>query len=142
MQEYMFTIEGIPISWKRPWRKGNMYFDPQLRDKFAVQQKINELINLGDPKIFPIEKPMHVLFEFFFPFPKSMPKKQQFTKPYIGKKDLSNLIKFYEDALNKILWADDRYIISYQPPFDTGGWLWPQKMYSPDPKTVIHLWTE
>lgn len=64
------------------------------------------------------------------PIPKSYSKKARLKsigEPHQKKPDISNLIKFTEDALNEILWEDDSVIAEIKA----------KKIYSEEPKTII-----
>jgi Holliday junction resolvase RusA-like endonuclease len=56
------------------------------------------------------------------------PKKGKHTHPIV-KPDADNLAKLVCDALNKIVWHDDKQIVDLQV----------IKNYSPDPRTVINV---
>lgn len=127
----MLVIEifGKPIPWKRPAGRYKRY-DEQKKLKEGIQWQMKSQIAID-----PITTPIQVKFLFFFRVPKytSSIKRQQMLNgiiPHTCKPDLSNLIKFYEDAGNGILWEDDRQIYRY---------LDPSKMYGEDEKTVIMI---
>ena len=66
------------------------------------------------------------------PIPKSLSKKKQhelLNQPHHKKPDLSNLIKFVEDALIGILFVDDRQITTIHA----------TKIYHKIPKTLIKI---
>ena len=64
------------------------------------------------------------------PIPKSYSKTARLKavgEPHQKKPDISNLIKFTEDALNEVLWEDDSCISE----------ITAKKVYSEEPKTII-----
>ena len=105
----IIEIPGRPIPLQRPrmYKKG--LYDPQYMAKknFASIVKIKTL----NRKELPIKDYLYLELNFFFKFPKSWSKKKKnfaFLNPvHTSKPDLSNLIKFVEDALNDVLWSDD-----------------------------------
>ena len=73
----------------------------------------------------PSKSAFEVILEFHLITP-------DFKKPNVHavcKPDIDNLVKFYLDALNRIVWEDDKQIIS----------LHASKTYSDSPKTVITI---
>lgn len=121
-------IDGNPIALKRPKISGKYMYNPQckIRDAFALQTKTQ--INGS----LPFKNPIEIQLEFHMPIPKSLSKKKKealISTPHIKKPDLSNLIKFVEDALNGILWSDDKIIYL----------LTSKKIYSLNPKTLIYV---
>lgn len=64
------------------------------------------------------------------PIPKKLSKKNRMLVvgiPHSKRPDLTNLIKFTEDALNGVLWEDDSIIYE----------IYAKKVYGETPKTVI-----
>jgi hypothetical protein len=75
--------------------------------------------------------PLCVEICFHLPYPK-LPKRKLsalWEKQPVSKPDVDNLVKFYLDAANQILWHDDRQITS----------IIAHKIYSQKPKTVIKV---
>ncbi len=111
MQRYSVTILGEPISYKAPGhRKNGWSYNPREKEKKRVQEFLktqHDIIPL-DTEIYDVQ-----IF-FFFSIPKSYSKKRKqncFNGYEIPtSKDCDNLMKFYFDCGNKILWHDDRKI--------------------------------
>ena len=100
---FVTIIPGRPIPLKRARIAGKGCYDPQKREKWNYQMEVTRRPD-------DITKPIKVKFEYHFKMPKSWSKKKKnemYGKLHSVKPDLSNLIKFTEDALNKILWLDD-----------------------------------
>jgi Holliday junction resolvase RusA-like endonuclease len=129
----LLIVDGPPIPHKRPKICKSKMYDPQKKEKEAFAwlikanlRKINYLSTL------PIDYPVKVYFEFNMKMPDSLSlvkKKALNGKNHKAKPDLSNLIKFVEDALNGILWKDDSVISSISA----------IKVYSDEPKTIINV---
>lgn len=80
----------------------------------------------------PSQTPLGVRLFFEYTPPRSWPKKKRqeaIGQPKTSTPDLSNLIKFTEDALNGILWEDDRLITA----------IVASKRYSESEGTVIEV---
>jgi len=133
----MITLEvkGIPIAKKRPRfaRIGKFVrtYDPQETEEsrflFEIQKQWNKP---------PISTPIKVRCSFEMPIPKSTSSKKTLLMlkeeiKHTKKPDISNLIKFVEDCLNKVVWNDDSQIV-----YLAGG-----KFYSDEPKTIIMIET-
>lgn len=64
----------------------------------------------------PLDGPLEVTFWFYRPLQKSVSKSAKARRlagvePPVVKPDLSNYLKASEDALNGVLWLDDRLIV-------------------------------
>ena len=109
-------IPGNPKALKRhrQRKKGGTY-DPSKGDKadflaLCMQARPNT----------PWVVPLHVEFMFVFDRPKSHYRTGKHSNQLRGdaprfhtsNTDLSNLVKFVEDALNGIFWRDDKFIAS------------------------------
>ncbi len=62
----------------------------------------------------PISGPVRLHVVFFMPCTK---QRKRVRKPaprkwYEGKKDLSNMVKAIEDAMNEVVWHDDRQVVT------------------------------
>lgn len=117
--------DPIPLQRARGTRKG--FYDPQhiAKKNFAWAVKFQ----YPDQ---PLNKPIKVSFKFSFKLPKSWSKKKKaalINKPHSQTPDTSNLIKFAEDALNKIVWEDDSIISK----------IVAEKKWEEEAKTIIEI---
>jgi Holliday junction resolvase RusA-like endonuclease len=125
-------IPGDPIPWTRPGQNKKKRFDTQGDQKRMVGLFVKTMM-VGVGGIF--KGPVSAHFQFLMPIPKYKEKNigailnAGGTSLHIIPPDTSNLIKFYEDALNDILWKDDCLICS----------LHGEKFYSLKPATVIEV---
>ena len=129
---YTFMVEGVPVAWARAGRQGGRYYDKQTKEKRefanALYAKHPHLF-YGRP--YP-EYPLDLSMTFFMPIPDSYSKKKCNLvrgKPHIFTPDLSNLIKFVEDAITDILIKDDCMIAN----------ITAMKIYDDLPRTVFTL---
>jgi len=83
------------------------------------------------PKSFkPFAMQVEMLIEFHMPIPASYSKRKRAElvgRPYVKVPDLSNMIKFYEDVFNGVLYEDDKLIVK----------ILASKIHSLEPKTII-----
>lgn len=128
-------IPGKPIAKKRPRfaRVGKFVktYNPQETEEGRFLFEAYR--QLGDD-FKPIEKPISVIMCFYMPIPKSTSKKRKLLMSmkqiqHSKKPDLSNMIKFAEDALNGVVWQDDSLITT----------IWATKAYSEEPRTEITI---
>ncbi len=107
---YFYRILGVPRPLQRPRICGkNKLYDPQKGEKqdfaFLVKsQHVHDGLFAG---------PLSLDVVFYFPIPTylSKAKASELVRAHHDKKpDTSNLIKFVEDALNKVLYNDDAQI--------------------------------
>lgn len=123
-----YEIQGKPIPLQRHRHAGKITYDPQKREKYIYQQKIQEFLK----DFLPLYSAIKLVIEYHMPIPKSYSKKRALEfvfKPHIKKPDLSNLIKFTEDALNGMVWRDDSIIAEISA----------KKFYSKETKTVFKI---
>ena len=104
----IIEVEGKPIPLQRVRAGKKGFYDPQYIAKRNYAHLVREQY-----KDDPIETAVSVTFEFYFAMPKSWSKKKKNAmryKEHTQKPDLSNLIKFAEDALLEVIWKDDSII--------------------------------
>jgi len=124
----VYEIPGKPLALKRHRHSGKKCYDPQKKEKKAYQWHIKSLIS----GLFPAHSAIKLIVEYHMPIPKSYSKrraKECLLRHHTKKPDLSNLIKFTEDALNGIVWEDDSLISEIEA----------RKFYSETPKTVFKI---
>jgi len=129
-------VLGEPTAQKRHrsvrMGKFNRQYDPSAADKgdfLSIVQK-------HAPET-PHAIPLQLDLRFYFTRPKAHYKsgknahllKDNPPEYHTSRPDCDNLCKFVMDALNKIYWKDDSYIVS----------LTVQKLYSENPRTEIEL---
>lgn len=101
-------LPGPPIPLARPRLHGKGLYDPQFAEKNALQDYTRKNVKK------PFEGALHLDLVFQMPIPMSFSKTKKLNLPaYTKRPDLSNLVKFIEDALNGVLWHDDAQIISF-----------------------------
>jgi len=112
------VIMGEPIAQARPrFTKRGRPYSPQRAKKVAWIQ--NTQPSVEKFKIKPTTRPVSLNLIFTFSRPKSHyrggrknnPLKYTAPDEHIVKPDLSNLIKWVEDCLESIAWANDKTIV-------------------------------
>lgn len=109
LEQYQYRVLGVPIPLQRPRINKNRMYDPQTQEKasFAFQVKAQHTHN----GLF--EGPLRLDILFYFPVATYFSKRKSehiLTCHHEKKPDLSNLIKFVEDALNNVIYKDDAQI--------------------------------
>lgn len=128
----MMIIPGVPIAKQRARHRscGNFVqtYDPQEKEKKIVKNFFKSSPAIKEADAY------GVTFKFVMPYPKSFSEKQKnlhkwglYDAPC--NKDLDNLVKFYLDCANEVLFSDDRKIISIEA----------LKTYSDDPKMMMEV---
>jgi Holliday junction resolvase RusA-like endonuclease len=131
----LFEILGIPVAKGRPrfFRRGAFVgtFTPG-KTRAYENSVIGQAIQYKPVR--PFDCPIEVSLRFFFPIPKSMPKKfrqaaegEVFCMP--KKPDIDNCIKSILDPLNTIFWEDDKQIVC----------VLAEKRYSARPRVEIAI---
>lgn len=113
-----YIIEGQPIPLQRPRFYNGNVFDCQKREKLFVGVNLRHIH--GNRPLF--EGPLEVHLTFYM-------KNQKKNGWHYGRPDLDNLIKFYLDAANGILYEDDKQIAK----------IVAEKIYDIDPRTEITI---
>lgn len=113
-QSYFFTIPGEPVAMARhrTTRSGHTYTPKKTADAkcniaYAVSQQYKGL---------PLDSPLRLTAIFYFTPPQNLIKKypaelKAEAIPVIKRPDADNLVKLICDALNGILWTDDKLIV-------------------------------
>lgn len=127
-------IAGVPIAKERPRffnvGKSIRCADPQQKIKDAVREEMRYQMGFN-----PIKQctNFEVHLEFHMPVPESLSatrKNLLLTKQaHSSRPDIDNLIKFYFDCANTVLWHDDGMISKVSA----------IKKYSETPKTIIKI---
>jgi len=112
-------------------RKGARTYDPQSELKAKISNAVWQNLPQGHT---PSDEPTKVTFTFFMPIPKSFSKAQKLEclhsiRPHPRRPDIDNLIKFYLDTFNGLLYADDAQIYNINA----------TKIYAAEPRTEITI---
>ena len=137
----LIEIPGDPQSDSRP-RAAKLGNFIKIYDSKAAEKKLTKTLIMcqtdqADSKEISEAKSFGVYFYFYFEPPKSWSKKKQHAAihgdiPHTCKPDIDNLVKFYLDCMNKIIFNDDSQVIH----------LSAQKFYADESKTVIKIYAE
>ena len=129
----IIKIPGTPIAKKRPRfariGKGVRTYSIQETEEGRT------LLMIKDQVREQTDKPVKVSFFFKLPRPKNHfgsgknaeQLKASAPKHHTSKPDIDNMVKFYMDCLNGIVWHDDRQVVIQEA----------SKMYHDEPETVI-----
>jgi len=102
-------IPGKPIPLARARHGNGKTYDSQKQEKLYF----GYLLKSKNPPI--LTGPLHLTVAFYMPIPTSWSLKKQHAAEnasHLSKPDLSNLVKFVEDASHGILFTDDAQITS------------------------------
>lgn len=130
-QPITIKIPGRPIPQQRHRRKGNRTYDPQAELKAKISNAIFFYLPKGHT---PSDETIQVTLTFFMPIPKHMIKADQLRcvherLPHSKRPDIDNLIKFYLDTFNGLLYVDDAQIYNINA----------SKIYAAEPRTEITI---
>jgi len=123
-------IPWEPTSWLAPIKGKYVFYDPRASEKKATRFLISQTYT--DP---PLTVPTVIEFTFHFRIPKYASKKKRSDmlagRVIPTKKDVSNLVKLYEDCLKKIVIDDDRNVAK----------IFSEKLYAEKDMTIIKVYT-
>lgn len=116
-----------PATGKAAFR--SWQYNPQAKQMIETKQFLKAKYPYA-----PMEEALQVSYVFEMAIPKSWRTKNRKEAlenkiTHITKPDCSNLIKYYEDCMNEVLYVDDSQIVKTQA----------CKVYSQEPKTRIWL---
>ena len=118
-----FDIEGVPEAQERPrilWRHIPVprFYDPSARRKRFLSKLVMTALKEHGHDHFPL-----------FPSDRNMKVSLTFMMPNILQKDIDNMEKFIFDALEGIVYRNDRRIVKVQS----------EKVSSAVPKTIVGI---
>ncbi len=121
----ILIIPGPPIALKRPRFFKNKAYDSQKKEKSGIRWLLKA------KKLLTLTGPLLVTFAFNMPIASSLSKRQtdRLCVHHTSTPDIDNLIKFYLDCGNEILWHDDKQISELNA----------TKKYSEKPETIISI---
>ena len=134
-----FTIKAVPQPQLRP-RVATVGGHPHVYDPQSTRVFKRIVTKLASAEMAghePITGPLKVAFTFYRPVQQSL-LKREFDKRAVGdelpvvKPDLSNYLKATEDALNGVVWVDDRAITTEVI----------KKRYSTTPRIMVKIWRD
>ena len=124
VQDALYYIPGNPVALARPRFGNRLVWDAQKRIKEAASLML--LSQHGKrPKY---TGPLHLDIIFYMPIPISYSKKKiaaTLGSYHIARPDADNLLKFFLDVANNVLYDDDAVVASFSV----------QKIYSDNPRT-------
>jgi len=130
--EIEIIISGNPVPLRRPRFSKSHVYDSQAACKNIVSFEMGCKIKKyqWDPLLY--LGPISIEFRFYMPIPVSLSKKKRLElvdTEHFKKPDIDNLIKFYCDAANGVVFKDDSQICE----------LGAAKYYSTKPRTEIDI---
>lgn len=126
-------IPGVPIPKARPrFARGRVYNIQKKEEDAFAWQVMKQLDPWPAGQCRPLICPVLMSYEFVMPIPKSTSKKRRKAMlsgeiRHVVTPDVSNLLKFAEDCLIGLLYADDKQIWSSRE----------IKRYGENPRTII-----
>lgn len=121
----LYIVDGLPIAWMRPGKNGKISYDPQKEEKALFQLLVNRQRKNHDV----LHGPLALHIDFFMPIYKSTAQSHAPGSPHYHRPDISNLIKFVEDACNGLLYVDDACIATIKA----------RKLYDIQPRTEFSV---
>lgn len=121
-QVFQIDIQGKPKPLQRPrFSKSGHIWDCQKKDKLLLSEAISNVLRAMESKYIKnndildsfFNNPVDMIITFFFEMPQSWSeskKRKRENTAHIQKPDLSNLVKFYEDSMNGIMFKDDSQV--------------------------------
>ncbi len=119
-----YVVMNNPIVWQRAKLNGQRFFDGQSREKlcFAITLQAQH----SDEPLF--DKPISIDIVFYLKSTKALNRSAK-TIHHAVRPDIDNLCKFILDAMNKVIFTDDKLICS----------LTAKKLYSMEPRTEFTI---
>ena len=111
MMEFSFTVPGLPQGKGRPRfvKATGRAYTPEKTASYEslIAYAASQAMRGAEP----ISAPVGVKVQAVFPIPASWPQKRKMAaRWHTSKPDGDNILKAIGDALNGIVWADDKQI--------------------------------
>lgn len=111
------VIPGIPVAKQRHRTANGRTYNPQSEIERAIQWEMRRIIGNDQPT----DKPLILTLDAFFPRPKrhygsgcnSCVVKPSAPIFHTNKPDHDNIIKFYMDCMNKLVFIDDTQVVGF-----------------------------
>lgn len=142
--EYKFTVSGTPVAKARPkfrsvTTKAGKTFGMAYTPKKSVnfETAVHTAFSVTHGAVIPTDAGVKLFIRAFFPPPQAIPKyrKKEIEEgliPVLKKPDVDNVAKSVLDALNTIVYTDDKLVYR----------LSVEKYYSFRPRTEVVIITE
>jgi len=124
-----YILPGKPNPLRRPRFTANRVWDSQKSEKLCTGITIGNIH--GDHPFY--EPPIAIEFKFYFKMPKKVNNLRgihQFDE-FSHYPDIDNLIKYYLDCCNGLIWLDDRFVTK----------IFSEKLYDLEARTEMEVWT-
>lgn len=107
------VVPGKPQGKQRPrhTKSGHTYTP---RETVEYEQQIRALVLEKYPGIVPTEEPVQICISAYFGMPKSKKRSIPDGHPATCKPDTDNIAKIIMDALNGIVYKDDKQVFSIE----------------------------
>ncbi|MCM3141695.1 RusA family crossover junction endodeoxyribonuclease [Brevibacillus sp. MER 51] len=115
-QASKFIFNVSPMGAVRTTQR-QKWVDPRAKKYYAYKQEIAGSAASQSTVGQPTPSPLALKMVFVMPIPESWSKKKRWdalNKAHMTKPDLDNLIKGCTDALNGVVWQDDKQIIAVE----------------------------
>lgn len=119
--QLFFAIRGEPVGQSRPrfsFKTGHAYEERKSSDEKArIRAHVSEVVELNQWTTAHPDMPISIKIVSYRPIPSSKPMwfkeaaRQGLVRP-LTKPDCDNLIKLYLDAMNGLVYADDKQVSS------------------------------
>ena len=115
-----FSVEGQPVPMARPRTVRNngkvRTYNPEKSTNYKTAVKLKAIAKMKREMLTPTDKLVELDVSFYFKPPKSTPKYKlkQITDNavlYPVHKDIDNLVKSVMDAMNKVVYIDDKQVV-------------------------------
>lgn len=124
-------IPDKPIPATRPrYSSGGRVYNPRARKQTELQLRLQE--SLGEDWV-PLKQPIAVELQFRYGLTKTdRAEKRKIREPRRMSPDLDNLAKFILDAMNGVVYTDDRWVST----------LYCSKIYAPENETIVTIYPD
>lgn len=133
---YKYTIFGNPIPLLRPRFAKGRFYDSQYELKARIANEVYadlQASKIDYSHVFSDKTiPINIIISFKLKIPSSFSKKKcakLLYIPHVKRPDIDNLLKFYLDVFNGILYNDDSRIYDVKA----------SKSYDKNPRTIVEV---